>query len=366
MSGELYRGNQLLKSFASDNYSGCLPEVIDYLSTAVNSDHAVSYGDDPVTHQATAALQNLFPSERLAIHFVMSGTAANVIALDCLIDKGGSVITADSSHLSRHEAGAPHRLLGCKLITVQHCAGKITPAAIRAAFAAESFWGRHATPVQAVSIAQPTEYGACYSKAEMQAIAEVCRDLKLKLHIDGCRLFNAAAALEQSLDELSFAVGADALSLGGTKNGLINAEAVLLKSAGDQSSLDYRVKQLLNLQSKHRFLSGQYLPFLTGDLWRQAAIRANSAATKLADQLIRQSYAELIWPVETNQVFAYMGQSLAQPLSESMHFYIYGPGRSADEVVIRLVTSFDTSDNDIAAFSQAAEQLTADLAKGAE
>ena len=336
-----------MKTFASDNYSGCLPEVLKYLSESVNLGHAPSYGEDEFTNAAKNLIIEHFGNRQLAIHFVMSGTAANVIALDSLISKTGSIITASSSHLIQHESGGPHRMLGAKIIGIDHNAGKVSPEAVQKACEKERFWGRHATNPEVLSISQPTEFGACYSVDELSELSTLCHEHGLKLHMDGCRLFNAAAFLEVDLDQISFATGVDALSLGGTKNGLMNAEAVLLKQPNLQSDLDYRSKQLLNLQSKHRFLSAQYEVLFSKQLWLKAARSANRAAANLADGLSSRKLAELCFPVETNQIFAYMPSKLANELSEKFHFYIYGPGRKDGELTVRLVTSFDTTDEDV-------------------
>ena len=335
-----------MRCFASDNYSGCLPEVMQFLQQEVNQGHAIAYGDDPFTKEAEELIRKEFGPE-VSSFFVMSGTAANVISLDSYLTKTGSVISADSSHLCLHETGAPHRLLGAKFLTIPNQQGKITAEAIEETYHQEAKWGRHATRPEMVSITQPTEFGTVYTQSEISSIAEVCKKLSLRLHMDGCRIFNAAASLGCSLKDSTFDLGVDILSLGGTKNGLLNAEAIVFRDKELTEILPYKIKQMLNLQSKHRFLSAQYIPFFKQKLWFEAASHANKIARELEIHLRENNLAEPIYPVESNQIFARMNQATRESLTAIASFYTFEEADQKGNEIVRLVASFDNTRDDI-------------------
>ena len=338
-----------MRCFASDNYSGCLPEVMQFLQEEVNQGHAVAYGDDPYTKEAQELIRKEF-GEDVSSFFVTSGTAANVICLDSYLTKTGSVITADSSHLCQHETGAPHRLLGAKFLTIPNSTGKTTAKDIEETYHQEVKWGRHATKPEMVSITQPTEFGTVYKLSEINAISKICKKLNLKLHMDGCRIFNAAVSLGCSLKDTTFDQGVDILSLGGTKNGLLNAEAIVFKDAELSRQLPYKIKQMLNLQSKHRFLSAQYIPFFKSQLWYQAASNANKIAAELEIHLREHGLADPIYPVESNQIFAKMKKETRENLNVISGFYTFETADRAGNEVVRLVASFDNDRSDIVKF----------------
>ncbi|NRA64143.1 MAG: beta-eliminating lyase [Pseudobacteriovorax sp.] len=331
----------VVKSFASDNYSGCLPEVLAYLADVVNVGHVSSYGDDKFTEEAVGLLRSELGQD-VEVTFVNNGTAANVIGIDSCVLKTSSIIAPDTSHLSLHESGAPHRLLGCKLLLSPNQNGKISPAQIKKAFDLESKWGRHATVPRLVSIAQPTEFGTNYSIEELSEIGRICKHLGLLLHMDGCRLYNAAVALGSNLKALTFDIGVDILSLGGTKNGLMSAEAIVMRNKDLAPFLPHSVKQLLNLQSKHRFLSGQFIPYLRDRLWVKAAKQANEMATYLSEHLQSNDLGNIIYPVETNQIFARIPSQFVPSLRKKYGFYTYEENLDQGWELVRLITSFDS------------------------
>lgn len=338
-------------SFASDNYSGCLPEVMQFLSESVNRGHEPAYGGDGFTAEAQRLIQEQFGAESCCF-FVANGTAANVIALKHFVTPISSVITAESSHLVNHETSAPFGHLGVKMITIKDRAGKICSRGIVEKFEAEKKWGMHSSIPRIVSITQPTEFGVVYSISEIREISRTCKELDMLLHMDGCRLYNAAAALKCSLTETSIASGVDVLSLGGTKNGLMHGEALVFADKTHSGVTPYFVKHMLNMQSKHRFLSAQFIPFFRDSLWLKAANNANEKAHILAQKLESLELATILYPVESNQIFAKMHKDVYKRLNAVRSFYIFEEAEDENVYTVRLVTSFDTSLNDIEIFTK--------------
>src|ERR1700742_3237554 len=263
------------KSFGSDNHSGAHQAVVDAV-IAANTGDATAYGEDEWTRRATAELRELFRASG-DVFFVFNGSAANVLGLSLLLRRYEAVICAESAHIHTDECGAAEQILGTKLLAVPAPDGKLTPSAI-----ARQLHGRgdehHAQP-GAVAITQSTELGTCYTLAELRAIGEFCRAHPLRLFIDGARLANAAAHLDCSLADL--AEHADVLSFGGTKNGALGAEAVVVMRPELVADVKFLRKQQLQVASKMRFLSAQFLGLMEDDLWRHSAAHANEMAQRL-------------------------------------------------------------------------------------
>lgn len=205
-----------MKSFASDNYSGICPEIIQAIHLA-NQTHASSYGEDPFTQQALAILKKNF-DDNIAAYFVYNGTAANTLALKAITQPHHGIICADSAHIVTQEVGAVSAFTGCSLLTAPHEQGKLTAHAVEKLYLATTYWGRHSVKPKVVSITQSTEFGTLYSPAEIQAISAICKKYNMYLHMDGSRLANAAVALNVSLKAITLDCGVDVFSLGGTKN----------------------------------------------------------------------------------------------------------------------------------------------------
>src|ERR1700755_2262466 len=268
-------GGASRKSFGRDNHSGTDHAVMRAIVEA-NAGDAIAYGADPWTEQAIGEIRRQSGAQG-EVYLVLNGSGANVLGLGLLLARHEAVICAESAHINTDECGAAEQILGTKLLTVPSPDGKITPEGI-----ARHLRGRgdehHAQP-GAVAITQTTELGTCYSLAELRTISEFCHTNDLRLFIDGARLANAAAHLDCSLADL--AQYADVLSFGGTKNGALGAEAVVVMHPDLVADVKYLRKQQLQLASQMRLLSAQFLALMEDDLWRQSARHANDMAQRL-------------------------------------------------------------------------------------
>lgn len=338
-----------MTSFASDNYASVCPEVMAALQDA-NQGHMTAYGGDHITQKATLAIQKALGAPA-PLWFVGTGTAANTLALKAVLRSFESVICLDSAHVITHETGAPHHIVGAKFLTCAGDQGKITPSQITKAFDEESAWGIHATKPALVTISQTTEMGTVYSLSELAAIRAECDNLGLLLHIDGCRLYNAAAALDCSLGDI--AQYADVLSLGGTKAGLMFGETVVFMNAALAPGFEYLQKQGLQLFSKMRYVSAQFLALFTDDLGLEMAKKVNRTTAILAEGLDRNSYAQIETPVDSNMIFVSFPDWLMPSLQAHSHFYAMPGSQTA-----RLVVSHDTQESQITEFLALLEQLT--------
>ena len=337
------------RSFGSDNQAGAHEAVLRMMAR-VNEGDAVAYGGDPWTERACAGLQALFGA-RSGVFLVMIGTAANVLGLSLLLRPYEGVVCPESAHLNVDECGAPERILGAKLLTVATPDGKLTPALI-----AGRLDGRgdvHRVQPRVVAISQVTEYGTCYTLAELRALGEFCRSEGLRLYADGARLANAAAWLGCSLADL--AAPTDVLSFGGTKNGAMGAEAVVVMAGDLADGAAFQRKQQMQLASKMRYLAAQFLGLLEDELWLRNATRANLMAQRLADGVRGVPGVELWQKVESNAVFASLTPAHIERLQRDGDFYVWDEAAH----VVRWMTAFDTTEGDVDEFV-AAVRATAD------
>ena len=340
-----------MKGFASDNWAGAHPEVLAALVEA-NAGHAAAYGADPWTARAEALLREHFGAQAVSF-LVFNGTAANVLCLRALCRPWESVICAAQSHLNVDEGGAPERIAGIKLQPVATTDAKLTPELV------EGELGRvgdeHAVQPRVVSVTQSTELGTRYSVAELSALVAFAHERGLLVHVDGARLANAAVALDVSLRAITTDVGVDAVSFGGTKNGLLLGEGVVFCDPARAEGLPYLRKQTLQLASKGRFLAAQFVALLEGDLWRRSAAHANAMAARLAGALLDVPGVRLTQPVQANAVFAVLPAHATEQLQRDWRFYAWDP--TSGEV--RLMCSWDTTADEVDAFA-------ADVARACE
>jgi threonine aldolase len=327
------------KSFGSDNHAGAHPAVLRAISDA-NSGDAIAYGADAWTERATTELCEAFGAE--SAFLVLNGSGANVLGLSVLLRRHEAVICADSAHIRTDECGAPERLLGTKLLSVPTPDGKLTPELIAGQLAGRG--DEHFAQPGAVAVTQSTEFGTCYSLAELREIAEFCQTSDLRVFLDGARLANAAAYLDCSLAQL--AECADVLSFGGTKNGAMGAEALILMGSGLGADVPYLRKQQTQLMSKMRFVAAQFTALLQDDLWRANAAQANALARRLCDGAAAVSGVEIVYPVQANAVFARLDPRHIAALQETCFFHVW----DEKESVVRWMTAFDTSEEDVDAF----------------
>ncbi|TWX34015.1 low specificity L-threonine aldolase [Frigoribacterium sp. ACAM 257] len=333
-------------TFASDNYAGAHPEVLQAMTDA-NGGHVASYGADPYTRRLGEVVAEVF-GEGASLDPVLTGTGANVAALQALVPRWGAVVCATTAHVYTDEGGAPERLGGIKLLTVPTPDGKLTPELIdRQAYG----WGDQQRPQPlAVTITQSTELGTVYTPDELRAITDRSHAHGMTVHLDGARLANAAASLGVPLRALTRDAGIDSLSLGGTKNGLVLGESVVTFSEEARAGLVFLRKMDAQLASKMRFTSAQFLAMFEDDLWLRSATRANEMATRLAAALAELPGVTITQQVEANAVFVVLPVEVVEPLRAVHHFYDWD--RTTGEV--RLMCSFDTT-------AEHVDSLVADL-----
>ena len=340
-----------VRGFASDNYSGVHPEVLSALTQA-NGGHQVSYGDDQYTEELGSVVAGHF-GDNATIFPVFNGTGANVIALQSLLPRWGAVICAATAHINVDENGAPERMGGMKLLSVPSTDGKLTPELIDM----EAWgWGdEHRAQPLAVSLTQSTETGTLYTLEELRAITDHAHSLGMRVHMDGARISNAAAALGVGLGEMTTGTGIDILTLGGTKNGIMFGEGIVTLSEGPAESMKYLRKMNMQLASKMRFISAQLLALYGSDLWLTSAAHANAMAARLSAAVEAADGVKLVYPTQSNGVFAELPNAVADRLRERFRFYDWN--RAAGQV--RWMCSFDTTEADIDSFVAA---LTEELA----
>jgi threonine aldolase len=331
------------RGFASDNNSGAHPDVLAALAAA-NDGHVVAYGDDEYTAATRERFRRHF-GDQAEPFLVFNGTGANVAAIDALTRPQEAVICTEVAHMHVDECGAPERLAGAKLLTVATENGKLSAGDVRR-------WedGRgdeHRVQPRVVSITQASELGTVYTLEETRAIADAAHELEMYVHLDGARLANAAASLDVPLRTLTTDAGVDAVSFGGTKNGLLLGDAVVFLRPGLAETFLYTRKQLGQLASKMRFISVQFDALLEGDLWRSNAAHANAMARRLADAVIGIDGADLAHPVEANGVFVTLPASaigrLRDALPADLPFYVWDEAAGT----IRLMCSWDTTEEDV-------------------
>lgn len=348
MSPRINHEEKVLKSFASDNYSGVAPEIMQAILEA-NQGHQPSYGNDSYTEQAQELLKQAF-GEDIKTYFAYNGTGANSAALKAIIKSHHALICSDISHVATQEVGAAINLIGCSTLLIPHENGKITVESIKQTYQNASYWGHHGNLPKVVSIAQSTELGTVYTIEEIQSIAKICREYNLLLHMDGCRLANAAAYLDCSLKAITRDVGVDVLSFGGTKNGLMFGEVIVFFKPELAEEFAYIHKQSLQLNSKMRFISAQFIPYLKDKLWHKYALHANHMCQQLAEKLAKLDGVKISYPVQTNQLFASLPQKIVMATQTIYPFYIW----QQDCNMARFGTSFDTTINDVERFIELA------------
>ena len=330
------------RSFASDNNAGVHPEMIDAIRAA-NEGHVIAYGDDPFTARAVKTFQKYFGRD-VAVYFVFGGTGANVLGLKAVTKSYQAVICADTAHINVDECGAPEKFTGCKLLCVPTPDGKLRVEAIKHFLHGVGF--EHHVQPRVISVSQSTEMGTTYSKAELKTLASFAHKNNMLLHMDGARVSNAAVSLNASFKEITVDVGVDVLSFGGAKNGMMYGEAVVFFDKKLAADFKYIRKQGMHLPSKMRYISAQFEALLSGDLWKRSATHANRMARELAGELEKIPAIKLTQPVEANGVFAIVPRKYIATLQKKYFFYVWNEETSE----IRLMTSFDTTEQDIEEF----------------
>lgn len=332
-----------MRAFASDNYAPAHPDVLAALAD-VNQGHTPAYGNDPWTQQAKDIIRRHVGSPDADVHLVFNGTGANVVGLSTFLERWETVVCADSAHINVDEGGAPERLLGAKLMVQPTKDGKLRPEQVSAAVIRRG--DVHFAQPRVVSITQSTEWGTLYTPAEIRALADAAHAHDMYLHMDGARIANAAAALNVPIAEFTSAAGVDVVSFGGTKNGMLGGEAVVILNPGCGVKLGHLAKQSMQLSSKMRFVAAQFIAMFGSDLWLQNAQHANAMAARLAAGIDGLPGVALVQPQQVNGIFVRMPKAVIAPLQAEFHFYDW----IESEQIVRLMCSWDTTEADVDAF----------------
>jgi threonine aldolase len=333
------------RGFASDNYAGIHPEILEAIGRA-NGGHQVAYGADVYTRHLQGVFQSHFGAAATA-YPVFNGTGANVISLLAMTERWDAVICAESAHINVDECGAPERVGGLKLLAVPTPQGKLTPGLVE--LAAGGRGDEHRAQPKVVSITQSTELGTLYSVDEVAAIVEAAHARGLAVHLDGARIANAAAALDVPMRAFTTDAGVDVVSFGGTKNGMMIGECVVVLNPEAVRGMLFLRKLSMQLASKMRFVSAQFDALLSGDLWLRNARHANAMAARLDAAVRDVDGVQVQRPAEVNSVFATLPPAVTERLQSRYPFYVWDQGSGE----VRWMTSFDTTESDVDGFAAA-------------
>ncbi|WP_418964715.1 threonine aldolase family protein [Cetobacterium sp.] len=335
------------KSFASDNYSGVHQRILEKISE-VNKGHVAAYGADEITEEAISCLKDIFGD--VEVFFVLNGTGANVLALEGMKGRVSAVISPETAHIVQDETGAPSKITGMQLLTVPSIDGKLDLDLTKKWLTFQNNF--HKPKAEIISISQTTEYGTVYSLEEIKNISKFAKEHNMLLHMDGARISNAAVALGCTFKEMTGDLGVDVLSFGGTKNGLMIGEALIFFNKELAKDFSWIRKQNLQLYSKMRFMSAQFIPYIKENIWFECASNANNAA-----QYLKESLEKIGIPITkevlANAVFAIFPKDIIPKLQQHFHFYIWNETLSE----VRLVTSFDSTKEDVDNFIKKIKEL---------
>lgn len=331
-------------NFTSDNAYGAAPEILSAIAEA-NAGAAPSYGEDEITAAVQRRFSDLFERE-VAIYPVLTGTAANGLALSTLAPPYGAIFCHEESHIALDECGAPEFFSGgARLVPLPGRSGKISPQAIESVLPLYRR-GVHSPTPSVISLAQATERGTVYRADEIEALAELASREGMRLHMDGARFANAVAFLGCTPAEITWKARVDVLSFGASKNGALCAEAVVFFDLALARDFEFRRKRSGQLLSKMRFLSAQLLAYLDQDRWLRWASRANTLAQNLARELSALPDVEVAEPAQANEVFAYLPNAKVQALRKAgVQFYEWEMGR--ERTLCRFVLSCLTEEQDV-------------------
>ncbi|PIE11656.1 MAG: low specificity L-threonine aldolase [Rhodobacterales bacterium] len=339
--------------FASDNAGPVHPQALEAMARA-NSGHQLSYGAEPLMDTVRNQIRTLFEAPDAAVYLVTTGTAANALALSCLANPWDAIFCSRVAHIEEDECNAPEFYTGgAKLTLVETRNGKMVPEALAAAMDALSGSVHQAQPGP-VSITNVTELGTVHSCEEIAALAQIAKARGSRVHLDGARFANAIAALGCTPAEMTWKAGVDAVSFGGTKNGLMGVEAVILFDPAKAREFELRRKRGAHLMSKHRYLAAQMEAYLTEDLWLDSARRANALGQRLAAGIAAQPGARLLHTPDANLMFARWSRAAHKRLFDAGAVYhltdgtLEGPGE--EDITCRLVCDWSIGEDAVDAF----------------
>jgi len=337
-----------MKAFASDNYSGVHPEIMNAILEA-NDEHVVSYGEDEITKEAKVLFQQQFGD--VEVLYAFNGTGANLVGLKCCTLPFQSVICPETAHIQVDECGCVSQNIGCTLVPIATKDGKLTPDMIENQLIHVGYV--HHTQPKVISISQSTELGTIYSLDELKALSQFAHKNKMYLHVDGARLSNAVSALGCTLKEATTDCGIDVMSFGGTKNGLLIGEAILLFNKELRENAPYYHKQSAQLFSKNRFIAAQFKALLTNELWKRMSMHSNRMAQLLESELAAIKGVTMTQKVQSNAVFAILPKHAVEPLRSIYHFYDW----NVETGEVRLMCSFDTTEEEVKGFAAKLKSL---------
>ncbi len=336
-------------SFGSDNHSGIAPEIINAIIEA-NQGFEIAYGDDLYTTRAEEHFKRMFGKDT-SVFFVFNGTGANILALKALSDSYNSIICPVTAHINADECGAPEKFTGSKLIPIEHKDGKVTPEEVKKEL--RGFGFQHHSQPRVLSISQPTELGTLYTPLEIKELSQLMHTHGGFLHMDGSRISNAAEAMNMEIRKFTKDCGVDALSFGGTKNGLMIGEAVIFFDKTTAANQEYVRKQAAQLYSKNRFVAAQFLEYFKDNLNLRLAGHSNKMAKYLESQLKGFEEVKITRAVQTNAVFAIIPPEICSELQKKHHFYIW----DEETGEVRWMCSFNTQKEHIDQFVKDIENL---------
>ncbi|HLR36070.1 MAG TPA: low specificity L-threonine aldolase [Tissierellales bacterium] len=331
-----------MKMFLSDNNSGVHPRILEAISNC-NIGHEPSYGEDKYTEKANELFKEAFQAD-VDVYFVTNGTAANIVGLNGLLEPFEAIICTDTAHINVDECGALERFGGNKILYVPNRDGKLVIDDIKGFL--NYIGDEHQVQPRVISISQITELGTIYTIEEIKELADFAHTNNMFLHVDGARISNAVVALNSSFKEMITDTGVDLLSFGGTKNGMMIGEAIVSFNKELSKNFKYIRKQGMQLLSKMRFISAQFIPYLEEDIWKENAINSNNMSKYLKEELRILPGVEIINKSLGNILFVKIPKRWNGPLQEEFSVYLI----NEKENIIRLVTSFDTTEEDIESF----------------
>lgn len=330
------------RGFASDNYAGVHPDVLAAVAEA-NVGHEPAYGGDAWSARAVERFRELL-GEHVEAFFAFNGTGANVTGLQTMLRPWQGTICAWSAHINVDEGGAPERFLAGKLITTATPDGKLTPELVRSVYFGKGV--EHHVQPRVVSITQSTEVGTLYSPDEVRALADTAHEMEMYLHVDGARISNAAASLGGDVRSFTTDAGVDVMTFGGTKNGTLGGEAVIIFRPELATDYLFIRKQAMQLNSKMRFVAAQFLALLSDDLWLHNARHSNAMAQRLYAGVRDVPGVRVTQRVQANSVFAALPPAAIPVLQEHTNFYVW------DEKIheVRWMCAWDTTEEDVDTF----------------
>jgi threonine aldolase len=342
-----------MKAFASDNYSGVHPEIMEALHQA-NHEHMGSYGADEITARVVKKFKSLFGDDT-EVFFVYNGTGANVLGLTSATQSYNAIVCSELAHINVDESTAPEKFTGCKLIGLPTTNGKIYADQVENRI--QRLGDQHHPQAKVISISQSTEYSTVYTAEEVKSLSEIARKYNFYLHMDGARISNAAVSLGQDFKTFTKDAGVDVLSFGGTKNGMMFGEAVLFFNPALAKQFAYIRKQGMQLHSKMRFITAQFDALLSNDLWKRSASHANGMAKRLEHVLRQIPQIKITQAVDGNGVFAIIPKEITEALQQEFFFYVWNDRTNE----CRLMCSFDTTEKEVDQFAEKAKALCSAL-----